>query len=229
MNTPAINAPVVCLPGLLGDARVFEPLFDVLADTEVSGLDLPPGSFTSAAKVIAAKLEAGWDSPVHLVTGSFGGLIALSLPESSLVRSITTIGTMPDKRFFPNAMARLLHGLKPMPSTWVETLYRQHISRSLARDGVPRPLREALSQRTIRKQVLLDRLTSIKTENPTGLDVPTLWLTGVDDDQTRWSDHDVVASYPKVIIDSIPGAHRPYASHPEALANRLRSFWRDGT
>jgi len=219
------SSAVICLPGLLGDARVFDPLIEALqGEREITGLDLPPGSFSNAAAVSTAKLQAHWDKPVDLVTGSFGGLVALSLPKAC-VRSIATVGTMPDKRFFPTAMAQLLRGLRPMPSSWVEHLYRQHLTRSLEQDGVPADIRSALAQRTIRKQVLIDRLTSIRQENPRGLDVPLLWLTGTEDGQTRWSPSEVLAAYPRAIIDSVPGAHRPYASHPEHLADRLRQFW----
>ncbi len=223
-NEPAPSA-VVCLPGLLGDARVFEPLFDVLeSEREITGIDLPPGSFSDAAAVISAKLSERWDQPVDLVTGSFGGLVALSLPRAN-VRSIATVGTMPNNRFFPTAMARMLRGIQSMPSSWVERLYRQHLARSLERDGVPANIRTAIAQRTIRKRVLIDRLRSIQRENPAGLDVPLLWLTGSEDGQTRWSSSEVLAAYPQAIIDSVPGAHRPYASHPEHLADRLRQFW----
>ena len=223
-NAPTSTA-VVCLPGLLGDARVFDPLIDVLqSEREITGIDLPPGSFSDAAAVISAKLNARWEKPVDVVTGSFGGLVALSLPREN-VRSIATVGTMPHNRFFPKAMAQMLRGLRPMPSSWVEQLYRQHVARTLEQDGVPSHIRTAIAQRTIRKQVLIDRLSSIQQENPRGLDVPLLWLTGTEDGQTRWSSSEVLAAYPQAIVDSVPGAHRPYASHPEHLADRLRQFW----
>ncbi|MCP4806825.1 MAG: alpha/beta hydrolase [Proteobacteria bacterium] len=208
---------IVCLPGLLGDRRIFEP-FRAVAWTrhDLHLLDLPPGAPREAAA--ALELPPGRH---HLLTGSYGGLVARCLPPERIA-SIACVATLPHPSLCPPGIRRTTRLLRHTPAPLVEALYRRHQRRSLALDGVP----DELTLRSLDKRTLVQRLDGVLAwDLPPPPLVPTLWLLGATDPQAAWSVADVLAHRPDVEVAHVPGGHRPYASHPGPLLTRLERFW----
>ena len=220
LRGPASATPLLCLPGLLGDACVFEPFAPLAAARRtVRAWDLPPGDPRAAAARIASRL----DRPHHLLTGSYGGLVARCLPPGKLA-SIACVATLPALDLTPPGIARRTRVLRWMPDRVVELLYRRHSHRSLALDGVPPEL--VARTRGLDAATLRERLDGVLAwELPPAPEVPTLWVLGATDPEAPWSVDEVLARRPEVEVCHVPGGHRPYASHPGPLLTRLERFW----
>lgn len=195
---------IVCLPGFLGDARVFEP-FRRLASSryEVLLLDLP---------------LRGLPPRAHVLTGSYGGLVAAKL-DPGRIRSLAMVGTLPSASLIPSSVRLQRRILGQLPERLVEGLYRRHSRRSLALDGVPDLRGEGLAAR-----VLLERLDEVLQHSFVFPDVPTLWVLGATDPQAPTSAQ-VLEHQPHAEVCHVPGGHRPYASHPGPLLTELERWW----
>lgn len=224
-NGPLDAVPILCIPGVLGDALVFEPLVAQLADERrVFLADLPPGDPWRAAAIIARRLEA--TGPFHVVTGSYGGLVCHKLP-AHLVRSGAHVATLPS--LAQRDQLQVLKGrvLRKLPAAIVEPMYQRHLRESLSAEGLDPQLIERVLGRPRTKDELIGRLQCLLDdefpERPESR--PTLWILGEDDDQVPWSEAEVQAHHPQAQVARVPGGHRPYATHPEALLAHLRPFW----
>lgn len=220
LSGPRGPIPVLCLPGLLGAACVFEP-FAALASARriVRAWELPPGSPREAAALLAERL----DEPHHLVTGSFGGLVARCLPPASIA-SLACVATLPDVSLTPPSVRARVRALEWLPAPAVERLYRRHSRRSLALDGVPSELIQKTSG--LDAATLRGRLRGVLDwDLPEPPRVPTLWVLGASDAEAPWSVAEVLAHRPDVEVTHVPGGHRPYSSHPGPLLTRLERFW----
>lgn len=212
---------MVCLPGFLGDARIFEPLGPLLAARRgAMAFDLPPGGPAEAAAALAPALEAV-GRPVHLLTGSFGGLVARSLPPA-LLASLAMVATLPDPALIPPGVRAQAALLTLAPAPLIPAIYRRHLRRALAADGVPRDLALRLVARGLDKATLLGRLRGVlRWETGPLPPCPILWVRGATDPQAP-----PVEALPDVAeVTHVPGGHRPYASHPGPLFTRLERFW----
>jgi pimeloyl-ACP methyl ester carboxylesterase len=217
--------PLVCLPGLVGDPRIFDPLLAALGEERpVRALELPPGTPFEVARQVSWTLRAWTAGPAHVLTGSWGGLAALCLPPEQ-VASLAVVATLPSPRFYPGWMTPARRALTLLPPPLVEAAYRRHLARELAADGVPPELALAIVRRGLSRDLLLSRLRSARCRDIPRASAPTLWLAGSEDPQVSWTAHDLRESHPGVDSETVPGRHRPYASHPEALLERLRPFW----
>lgn len=217
--------PVLCLPGILGDALVFEPLAELLAGKRrVFLADLPPGDPWRSAAILARRLEA--TGPFHVVTGSYGGLVCHKLP-AHLVLSGAHVGTLPS--LAQRDPLQLLKGrvLRKLPAALVEPLYRRHLRDSLNAEGLDAALIERVLGRARSKEELIGRLQCLlDDEFPERPDQrPTLWILGQDDPQAAWSTQDIQAHHPDAQVAHLPGGHRPYATQPAPLLARLEDFW----
>ena len=201
----------MCLPGFLGDRRVFEPLA-VLAHArfEVVTLDLPPGSPREAALALPAV-------DGHYLTGSFGGLVASCLPPSRL-RSLALVATLPAASLIPRSVRLQSRLLRRLPAPALEALYRRHSARSLEQDGVDLES-EGLDAVTLRA-----RLRGVLEHDFVFPSVPLLWVLGATDPQAPNSG-DVLRHQPLAEVCHVPGGHRPYASHPGPLLTELERWW----
>ena len=220
LSGPRSATPLLCLPGLLGDACVFEP-FAIAASARriVRAWDLPTGSPAEAANALSARLQ----QPHHVLTGSFGGLVARCLPPERLA-SLACVATLPDQDLVPESIRRRIAALDRLPDVLVEALYRRHSRRSLGLDGVPSVLIDRT--RGLDATTLRARLHGVLDwQLPPPPEVPTLWILGATDPQAAWSVDDVLARRPDVEVTHVPGGHRPYASHPGPLLTRLEQFW----
>lgn len=214
----------MCLPGFLGDGRIFEPLAAVVAGRrEVIAFDLPFGAPRRAAKALAPALETL--APFHLLTGSYGGLIARCLPPR-LLRSWATVGTLPARALVPPAVERRSRAMTLVPAPLLERVYRRHLRRSLARDGVPEDLALRLAARGLSKRELTTRALGVLDWDLDPLPpCPTLWILGAADPEAPWSPAQVLESCPKVTVTHVPGGHQPFATHPGPLLTRMEAFW----
>ena len=115
-----------------------------------------------------------------------------------------------------------------MPAPLVEALYRRHTRRALALDGAPAALVELLADRGLDAATLRGRLDGILAwDLPPWPRIPMLWLAGATDPQIDWTPAEALAALPEgTVYAHVPGGHRPYASHPGPLADRLEGWWR---
>lgn len=217
--------PVLCLPGVLGDALVFEPFAELMAGRRrVFLADLPPGDPWRSAAILARRLEA--TGPFHVVTGSFGGLVCHKLP-AHLVLSGAHVATLPSLE--QRNQLQILKGraLRKLPAAIVEPLYARHLRDSLNEEGLPAELIERVLARERSKDELIGRLQCLLDdefpERPE--DRPTLWILGENDEQAPWSTPEVHAHHPNAQVARLPGGHRPYATQPGPLIARLEEFW----
>ncbi len=213
--------PVLCLPGLLGDARVFGPFAALASRTrEVIALDLPTGAPADAAR--ALDLPPG---RFHVVTGSYGGLVARCLPPERMA-SLACVATLPGRSLCPRRVELQSRALARLPDRVVERMYRRRLERALAEDGVPALLAEELLLRGLTAPELVGRLRGVLDWRlPPPPRVPTLWILGATDPMAPWSVREVLEHLPDVEVTHVPGGHRPFASHPGPLLTRLQGFW----
>lgn len=163
---------------------------------------------------------------VHLITGSYGGLVARHLPPSRIA-SLTCIGTLPHPRHLQPAMARQAQALCLLPDAVLERVYAAHSRRSLKAAGVPDCVRAELAQEPLGASVLRGRLKAVVDgRHGSPPPVPTLWVHGVDDGQVVWSTHDLKEACPWAEQVKVPGGHFPHATHPAPLLNAVLPFWR---
>ena len=217
--------PLVCLPGLLGNPRIFEPLTEAIGGARsVTALELPEGTPFAAAERVSLAIRERTARPVHVLTGSWGGLVGLCLPPEQ-VASLALVATLPHHSYYPSWMTPARRALTLLPPRLVEALYRRRLARELALDGVPAPLAAALVERGIERSVLLSRLKFARCRDIPRARVPALWLAGEEDPQVMWTAHEVRSHHPGAGFTPVPGRHRPHASHPEALLERLESWW----
>ena len=213
---------MVCLPGIRGDARIFAPLTAQSPSVSWTPLDLPPGGPALAAARLRSALPAG---RFHLLTGSFGGLVARFLPPERIA-SLACIGTLPSPAFLRPQMVRQAQLLMALPDRLFQRLYGRYGRRSLTTDGLPTALVDQLLDRPIDATVLRTRLRSVLAGHHGTLPpVPVAWLHGTDDQQITWSPTDLHRTLPQVRLFEVQGSHFPHASHPAALWSILHHDW----
>jgi len=194
---------IVCLPGFLGDARVFEPFARIARSRyEVIALDLP----------LSGPAPEG-----HYLCGSYGGLVAAELAVERL-RSLALVATLPGADLLPSSFRFQAALVRHLPGPLVERLYRNHSRRSLAADGADLQSR-GLDATTLRTR--LDRILHHRFVFPP---VPTLWILGATDPQAPTA-AEVLARQPHAEVCHVPGGHRPYASHSGPLLTELERWW----
>lgn len=215
--------PIVCLPGIRGDRRVFSPLLDVAgAETPMVPLDLPPGAPALAAARLLPHLPAG---PVHLLTGSYGGLVARFLPPQRIA-SLACIGTLPAPTFLDPQLVGKAQGLLALPDGMMARLYRIHGRRSLQREGVPEAVVAALCDHPLSARTLRGRLRGVLSGHHGVVPpVPCAWIHGSEDAQIRWTEAQLRAAVPGVTCLEVDGGHFPHATHPAILWRTLRDDW----
>lgn len=217
---------MVCLPGLRGSAEIFAPLHAELPTHEsrlraapgpLWPLALPPGSPALAAARLLPHLPPG---RFHVLTGSYGGLVARFLPHHRLA-SLVCVGTLPSPAFLEPRMATRARWMMALPDPLLAALYHQHGRRSLAGDGVQAAVVDQVCAEPLAAPVLRARLRAVLSghhgSTPPG---PVAWVTGTDDPHVSWSPADLKAVVPHAVSITVPGRHFPHASHPAA-------FWRE--
>ncbi len=213
---------MVCLPGIRGDARIFTPLTALHPAVSWVLLDLPPGGPALAAARLRSVLPAG---RFHLLTGSFGGLVARFLP-APRIASIACIGTLPSKAFLQPRMIRQAQLLMTLPDRLLGPLYERHARRSLTAAGLPLAPVAQLLDRPIDPPVLRGRLRSVLAGHHGRVPaLPVAWIHGTDDPQITWSRADLQRAVPHAQVFEVPGGHFPHATHPGDLWTSLHHGW----
>ena len=105
-----------------------------------------------------------------------------------------------------------------LPSPVVQALYRRHIRRGWAADGLD------LEPGSLSTGALLARLDEVLQHPFAFPDVPTLWLLGATDAQAP-TPAQVLAHQPHAQVVHVPGGHRPFATHPGPLFTELERWW----
>lgn len=212
--------PVVCIPGIRGDGGIFRAFEALVESREVRACDLPPGP-----PGLAASRLRDLPQRFHVLTGSYGGLVARHLsPER--VASLACIATLPHPRHLQPSMARQARWICALPDSVLGPLYSRHSRRSMLADGVPDQLVRDIQGRPLPPTILRARLRAVFAGHhgePAGL--PTMWLQGDRDPQVVWTDTDVHAVCPGAEVCTVPGGHFPHASHPAELHDLLEPWW----
>ena len=222
------RTPVVCLPGLQGLGAVFEPLEEALGrEFSILAIDLPPGDPDHEALRLDQHLATQVSERFHLVTGSYGGLVALRM-DLSRARTLTLIGTSPCPKLIARAFGVKAALARVLPASLQGILYRQHLSRSLAQDGVPAPLAARVVSQAPSAEILNARLANARLpRRQPPAELPLLWVSGAQDPHTPWPAAYIKEFWPQAQCQKVNGAHRPYASHAADLAPVLKAFWAD--
>lgn len=212
-----MTTPIVCLPGFAGLQRLMEPLAEALAPGAMA-LALPEGGPREAAEQLSQALPV---DKVHIVAASYGGLVASWLP-AERVASLVLIGTAPDREAagFSAVHRAFLH----LPDSVAEALYRHHLRRELRREGVEDIeswVASCPSPASLRRRIL----GIASWEVAPWPAVPTLWLAGLEDDQSDWTDDRVRSGLGAVDVIRVPGRHRPHLTGACGLARVLVSWW----
>jgi hypothetical protein len=211
---------VIFLPGFLGDARELGD-FAAHAGRPVIALDLPRGGPETQARALRPELAR--IGPAHLLTGSYGGLVARWLGSEAV--SWATVATAPDPAALAGGVRRMRRLVAALPGPIARIVYGARLRRRLSEDGLPDALAEALVARGLDRAAVLERLDGILGPLPPLPDVPTLWVVGDRDPEAPWSDSEIRAACPRAEVARVPGGHRPYATHPAPLAEALAGFW----
>ena len=214
--------PVVCIPGIRGDGGIFRAFADQV-ESSARGImlcDLPPG-----APALAASRLTGLPHRFHVVTGSYGGLVARHLP-SHRMASLACIATLPHPRHLQAGMARQARWICRLPDATLGPLYARHSRRSMRDEGVPDDLLEDIQSQPLAPTTLRGRLRAVFAgHHGRPPELPTLWLHGERDPQVVWTKADVRAACPWAELSAVPGGHFPHASHPAELHDLLEPWW----
>ncbi len=226
MSLQPSASTVVCLPGLQGHGAVFDPLARALeSDFTVVCLNLPPGGPEGAARVLEAIILERTQGPLHVVTGSYGGLLGLHL-NLEAIRSLTLVGTCPTPQSLPWRFEVGARVATAVPRVLQGPLYRKHLRRSLRQDEVPGEVASRILAKAPTPTVLMGRVRGAREERgKISGGVPLMWVQGEQDVQVSWDEALIHEHWPHAVVATVPGGHRPYASHPKELARALRRFW----
>ena len=214
--------PIVLIPGLHGDPRIFAPLISRLPRAEVWGVRLSRGGLDRDARALTQCLDRAALKGVRLVGGSYGGQVALR--SNFDFNSVVLTGSFGHWKQVRLKQRLALRFALQLPASLLEERYNETLFKRLLSDGVPR----ACAARIVGPggRALSARLRSLVGQRAPSLRQPTLWAAGQDDPQANWSEESISAVWPGIDFQRLPGRHRPYASHPEEFAKAVKAWWR---
>jgi len=220
---------LVLLPGMEGTPRVFDPLCAALSPRPCTALALPlprRGTRCTIDGLAAEVLDQLGSGPVHLFGASIGGLVARRLAGRvpRRIRSLTTLGTLPDVRHRPGWLPLVAASLAATPPPVRQRLWRRHLGSLLQTEGLaPDAVSTLLDSLPPDRAwpAWLDAVCSWRPDGPPV--VPALWLRGVDEREAPWSLAQARRDLHGVAVDAVPGGHRAMLTHPAELAARLEA------
>lgn len=220
------RAPLILLPGIEGDPRVFSRLGGLGAGRELRSLELPEGR---SVKAMAEALLVRSSGPLILLGASLGGLVARAAAEADpgRVRALITIGSLPGPALRPPGLGLAAALLRRAPRRWAATRYRRRIAARHAEEGVDPELSLPLLASLPAPDLLACRLSAVATWAPGAPPpVPTLWLRGQVDTESPWTTAQAARLLPAAQVETVPGGHRPMLTHPEHLVAVVAHFLR---
>ena len=212
---------MVLVPGLQGDPGIFLPLVPCLPNRRIWGFRLSQGGLIQDAAMLSRSLERLGIERARLVAGSYGGQVGLRLRTS--VHSLVMVGSFGRWCQVPRKQRLMLRCALSLPSGFLEQRYNARLMERLLADGVPRDVAEHLSGPGGR--ALQNRLRSLVGTAESVMTQPTLWLAGQEDLQAPWTPLELKKIWSEVVVQRLPGRHRPYASHPAEFAAVLQQWW----
>lgn len=221
--------PLVLLPGIEGDARVFARQVPLSRHRGVYALDLPAGRSLEAmaAHVADAFDRLGLDR-VAVVGSSLGGLVgrALAARDPGRLLGLVAFGTLPARACLPDNVRLGRRLLSCTPGPLFDLQYQRRIQGRLADEGVPEPLCALLTSALPSRPVLIERLQAIEAWGlPERIGVTALWLRGATDREAPWGATEVHRHLPGVAYETVPGGHRAPLTHPEAFHASVLGFF----
>lgn len=208
--------PVVLLPGLQGSGSTLLALARRLAPRwTVRVYDLPDGTLSAATAALRTALH---DRP-HVVAAGISGLWACRLARSQRA-SLACIGAP----LGPRPPISTGAGIALRLGSPLGRIYQGTLRERLVRDGVPSRLASAAAASSRGALARLSWLEAEPMPCPMGR---VLWMHGADDPARPPGPTAVRAWIPHALLATMPGRHRPFASHPSAVAEALETFWTD--
>ena len=129
--------PLVLLPGIEGDGRVFSQQVPVSNARAVVAIDLP--ELEENLHAMAAEMLRLISFERFAVAGvSLGGLVGWAMAEQAPKRvvGLATLGTLPHRSLLPAQIERSVPILRMMPSSIFRVMYRRRIQARLDEEGV---------------------------------------------------------------------------------------------
>lgn len=238
LGLPGPELPLLLLPGIEGDARVFARNLPLAARRTVLALDLPTGcaSLEAMGARVLRRLDSLWEHirpapgarPRVAVVGlSLGGLVGRAMvslaPET--VAALVTLGTLPSPSLIPGGVRRGRLSAGALPAPIFDMLYGARIRHNLSNEGVDPMITSEIVAELPDKAEIVRRLDAVLSW---GLDdsvpVPALWLLGQVDAEAPWTPADVVRALPGVAVEIVPGGHRAPLTHPVAFHDAVLRF-----
>ncbi len=219
---------VVLLPGIEGDSRTFCRQAALAEGLPLYAVDLPAlDGIAAAAQALAPLLPTG---PLLLVGASFGGLVARELAASVDARPVTlaALGALPAPHLRPEGLERRLRLVSLAPEAVFERLYRRRIGARLRAEAAP-PEAAAIHLRHLpTRDALAARLRGVVAwRRPAPPPARAWWFRGQTDVEAPWSLAQAAAALPGVAVETLPGGHRPWLTHPGPLHAMVHALWRN--
>lgn len=215
---------ILLLPGIQAGPPEFARLLPLLPSPH-RVLALPDTTDDSLPAIARRVLDELGPGPFDVVAASFGGLVAWAMPPG-VVRSLLTIGTLPEHNAAARRSGRMGELLRLMPDRVFAELYAPRVRASLEEDGADAAVLAEV--RTPRRHVLAARLRAIgRWELPDRPPCPAAWLWGATDRFVTWDVASVRARGLEPIVT--PGGHRPHLSHPSEVLRWVRGSDPPGT
>lgn len=219
---------VVLLPGIEGFSQTFCRQAPLARVVPLYALDLPAlARLDHAAAALEPLLPSG---PLLLVGASFGGLVARQLVARLRGRPVTlaTLGALPGPEHRPAGFARQARMVSFAPQDLFRRLYRRRIAVRLQTEGVSLEAAAIHLRHLPEKAALVARLHAVAAwARPVPVAVPAWWFRGQTDDEAPWNLADAAAALPGVSVETIPGGHRPWLTHPGPLHALVQALWRN--
>jgi len=230
--------PLVLLPGIEGDARVFARQLPLAANRTVVALDLPFGAANLRAMgdAVLDRIDQLWpilawqpnSEPRVAVAGlSLGGLVgrAMAAAAPERVAALITLGTLPSPALIPPGVRRGRARAGTLPGPIFELLYGVRIKHHLTEEGVDPLITTQLVADLPDKSEIVRRLDAVFSWGlPDDLDIPSLWLLGQIDAEAPWTPADILRHVPSASVEVIPGGHRAPLTHPAAFHEAVERF-----
>jgi len=219
---------VVLLPGIEGDSRTFCRQTALAEGLPLYSVDLPAlDRIAAAAGALAPLLPSG---PLLLVGASFGGLVARELVSSVEGRPVTlaALGALPAPHLRPAGLARRARLVSVTPEAVFERLYRRRIGARLRGEAVPLEAAATHLRHLPTRDALAARLRAVVAwRAPASPPARAWWFRGQTDTEAPWSLAQAAAALPGVAVETLPGGHRPWLTHPGPLHAMVHALWRN--